>query len=486
MTQQPFSRPGAIDLSGLTRPAGGAGQAAVGRAGGGGGGAGGRVVVLAGRHRGELPGHRRGLAHRAGAAGLLLAEPAAGERADGARPGDGGRGVRGPVPGRAGRHRRPAGDRPGGAAAVGAVRVRRHRRPAAAADPGRADPRQPARRHQPGDAAAHHPGHHRAAPAAPGRAGRRRGRGRRAAARPALRAGPGRPGARATTTPRSRSTRSSSPPTPPTAEAAAGLAMATAAAAHRGRRPDGGPRGRGRRAPTTSAAQTLVADLDMLDGQVDDAFDRLVDAGPPHRRATTATRPASTCSACSPRSATTTRGCSRAGRPWPARCSDALGGRRGLRRGPRRSSAVVVARPGRPGSRLEGRRRRDQATDDPTAASTDPSPVSQRWPRARGRPHRRRRPRHRPGRPTRSSARRSWGWRTPTTAASTERTPETIAATEDAAQALLAVGDETELTDEVRAGLAGFVADVARADEPRRPAEEQGAFSTFLNSACAA
>jgi putative thioredoxin len=36
MTQQPFSRPGAIDLSGLTRPAGGAGQAAgAGAAGGG-------------------------------------------------------------------------------------------------------------------------------------------------------------------------------------------------------------------------------------------------------------------------------------------------------------------------------------------------------------------------------------------------------------------------------------------------------------------
>jgi putative thioredoxin len=38
MTQQPFSRPGAIDLSGLTRPAGGAGQAAGQGASGGGGG----------------------------------------------------------------------------------------------------------------------------------------------------------------------------------------------------------------------------------------------------------------------------------------------------------------------------------------------------------------------------------------------------------------------------------------------------------------
>jgi putative thioredoxin len=39
MTQQPFSRPGAIDLSGLTRPAGGAGQASGQGAAGGGGGA---------------------------------------------------------------------------------------------------------------------------------------------------------------------------------------------------------------------------------------------------------------------------------------------------------------------------------------------------------------------------------------------------------------------------------------------------------------
>lgn len=39
MTQQPFSRPGAIDLSGLTRPAGGAGRAAGQGAAGGGGGA---------------------------------------------------------------------------------------------------------------------------------------------------------------------------------------------------------------------------------------------------------------------------------------------------------------------------------------------------------------------------------------------------------------------------------------------------------------
>ena len=40
------------------------------------------------------------------------------------------------------------------------------------------------------------------------------------------------------------------------------------------------------------------------------------------RRATSATRRASTCSACSPPSATRTRGCSRAGRTWPQPCSD--------------------------------------------------------------------------------------------------------------------------------------------------------------------
>ena len=39
MTQQPFTRPGAIDLSGLKRPAGGAGQPAGQGAAGGGGGA---------------------------------------------------------------------------------------------------------------------------------------------------------------------------------------------------------------------------------------------------------------------------------------------------------------------------------------------------------------------------------------------------------------------------------------------------------------
>src|SRR3954447_7516175 len=46
MTQQPFSRPGAVDLSGLTRPAPGAGQRAPDVAGAGGGASGGSAYAL--------------------------------------------------------------------------------------------------------------------------------------------------------------------------------------------------------------------------------------------------------------------------------------------------------------------------------------------------------------------------------------------------------------------------------------------------------
>ena len=107
---------------------------------------------------------------------------------------------------------------------------------------------------------------------------------------------------------------------PADAEAAAGLAMSkvlqrtasvdpaaarTAAAEH----------------PDDVEAQTLVADLDLLGGHVDDAFDRLIDlvrrtAGDERDR------PAPTCSGSSRPWATTTRGCSRAGRSWPQRCSE--------------------------------------------------------------------------------------------------------------------------------------------------------------------
>ena len=50
-----------------------------------------------------------------------------------------------------------------------------------------------------------------------------------------------------------------------------------AAAAHPGRRPQRGPRRRGRDAPDDVDAQTMVADLDMLGGHVEDAFNRLID-----------------------------------------------------------------------------------------------------------------------------------------------------------------------------------------------------------------
>ena len=64
---------------------------------------------------------------------------------------------------------------------------------------------------------------------------------------------------------------------PADAEAAGGLAMAQAAAAHPGRRPRRPP-GRPRPSDRDDVdAQTLVADLDMLGGHVDDAFTRLVD-----------------------------------------------------------------------------------------------------------------------------------------------------------------------------------------------------------------
>ena len=84
MTQQPFSRPGAIDLSGLKRPA----QPPPGAGPTGGAGAtgarGGRVGVRRRRRRAELPGPARGLDDRARRAGLLLHLAGARERHDGA------------------------------------------------------------------------------------------------------------------------------------------------------------------------------------------------------------------------------------------------------------------------------------------------------------------------------------------------------------------------------------------------------------------
>ena len=54
-----------------------------------------------------------------------------------------------------------------------------------------------------------------------------------------------------------------------------------------------------------------------------------------------------------------------------------------------------------------------------------------------------------------------------------------------AAETFRAAAADTELTDEVRAGFEGFVNDTLRVEDDATP-EEQGAFSTFLNSACPA
>ena len=153
-----------------------------------------------------------------------------------------------------------------------------------------------AHRADPGDAAADHAGHHRPAPAAPGARPRRGTSGRgRAAGRPALRRRPGRARRGRHRAGASRSTRSSSTPTPPTPRPPPGwrwprllqrtqgvdLDQARAAAAAR---------------PDDVDAQTMVADLDMLGGHVDGRLRPAHRAWSAARPATSATRPASTCS----------------------------------------------------------------------------------------------------------------------------------------------------------------------------------------------
>ena len=121
-----------------------------------------------------------------------------------------------------------------------------------------------------------HPGHHRTPPAAPGRPGpRRRGGGRRAAARPALRARPGRAGARGLRhggggvreagqgQPRRRGGRRRARD----GEGAQRTTGVDAAAA----------RAAADASPDDVEAQTLAADLDLLEGDVDAAFARLVE-----------------------------------------------------------------------------------------------------------------------------------------------------------------------------------------------------------------
>ena len=98
---------------------------------------------------------------------------------------------------------------------------------------------------------------------------------------------------------------------PADTEAAAGLAMAKVLQRTAGVDVDAA-RAAADAAPDDVAAQTLVADLDLLGGRRRRGVRAGWSSWSAGRRATTATRPASTCSGCSPRSATTTRGCSRA------------------------------------------------------------------------------------------------------------------------------------------------------------------------------
>ena len=107
---------------------------------------------------------------------------------------------------------------------------------------------------------------------------------------------------------------------PADAEAAAGLAMAKVLQRTQGVDLDAARAAAAER-PDDVAAQTMVADLDLLGGHVDDAFQRLIDLV---RRTSgdERTRRASTCSGSSAPSATTTRGCSRAVRVWPLPSSE--------------------------------------------------------------------------------------------------------------------------------------------------------------------
>ena len=168
MTQQPFTRRGAIDLSALKRPATpppGAGQAPGGAPAGGGGSAAGAYTVAVTAQ--TLP----QVAEASMTAPVLLVvysrvtlarERDVRRRRRGAR-----RAVRRPVPGRAGRPRHLARGRSGAAGPAGPGAAPAGRRPPRdAADP-RVDPGRRAQRDaQPGRPAAHHPGRHRPPPAA--------------------------------------------------------------------------------------------------------------------------------------------------------------------------------------------------------------------------------------------------------------------------------------------------------------------------------
>ena len=178
--------------------------------------------------------------------------------------------------------------------------------------PGRAAARGAARRADPGGPAAHRPGHHRPAPAAhrpapPVDAGDDDERARR---RPALRRRPGR-ARRGRHRRRGRGVPEAGRRQPGRRRGRCRAGDGQGAPAHPGRRPADRPRGRSGRSPDDVDAQTLVADLDLLGGHVDDAFTRLVDAGPAYVRRRARRGPRAPARRSSRPSATTTRACSR-------------------------------------------------------------------------------------------------------------------------------------------------------------------------------
>ena len=268
MTQQPFSRPGAIDLSGLQRSA----RHSPPRARHAPGAAGGSSysvdvtqdnfqqmlqesmtapVVLVFHSATQAPGSE---AYAADVAAVVEGQE--------------GRSCSGPR-----RHRRGSRDRAGDADPAGPAHAGRARRPSG--DP--ADPRGALARGahtavHPAGPAAHRPGHLGPAPAPlaprPPPARTRSRRSTRGMPRRRTRWG------RATSTWPSPSTRARRRQ-PGRHRGRRRPGDGQGPAAHPGRRPARGP-GRRRGTPDDVDAQTLVADLDLLGGHVEDAFNRLV------------------------------------------------------------------------------------------------------------------------------------------------------------------------------------------------------------------
>ena len=175
---------------------------------------------------------------------------------------------------------------------------------------------------------------HQPRTAAPG-AGRR---GRRAARRPAVRAGPGRARGRRHRR-RGRGVPEADRRQPRRRGGRRRPGDGQGAPAHRRGRPGRRARPRPRRLPTTSPRRpwSPTSTCSAATSTTRSTGSSSWYAAP---RAPSATRPASTCSACSRRSATRTPGCSRVGSGWRPRCSS----RRGLEARCARSSTTGAAR----------------------------------------------------------------------------------------------------------------------------------------------